>query len=67
MQFYSRHGLGASPVLHDGLLIMPFDGSNPIAAAGAWPKVSDEEKLGWQIPWDKAFIAALDIKTGKRV
>jgi outer membrane protein assembly factor BamB len=46
---------------------MPFDGSNPTSAAGAWPKVSDEEKLGWQIPWDKAFIAALDVKSGKRV
>jgi outer membrane protein assembly factor BamB len=67
VQFYSRHGLGASPLLHDGLLIMPFDGSNPTSAAGAWPKVSDEEKLGWQIPWDKAFIAALDVKSGKRV
>ena len=67
VQFYSRHGLGASPLLHDGLLIMPFDGSNPIAAAGVYPKVSDEEKLGWQIPWDKAFLAALDIKTGKRI
>jgi outer membrane protein assembly factor BamB len=67
VQFYSRHGLGAAPLLHDGLLIMPFDGSNPTSAAGAWPKVSDEEKLGWQIPWDKAFIAALDVKSGKRV
>lgn len=46
---------------------MPFDGSNPIGAAGVYRKVSDEEKLGWQIPWDKAFIAALDTKTGKRV
>ena len=23
--FYSRHGLGASPVLEDGLLVMPWD------------------------------------------
>jgi hypothetical protein len=23
VQHYSRHGLGASPILHDGLLIMP--------------------------------------------
>ena len=67
VQFYSRHGLGASPLLHDDLLIMPFDGSNPIATAGPWPNVSNEEKLGWQIPWDKAFIAALDVKTGRRV
>ncbi len=67
VQFYSRHGLGASPALHGNLLIMPFDGSNPIGAPGVYPKVSDEEKLGWQIPWDKSFIAALDTKTGKRV
>jgi outer membrane protein assembly factor BamB len=65
--FYSRHGLGASPLLHEGLLIMPYDGSNPIGAAGVYPNVSDEEKLGWQIPWDKSFITALEIKTGKRV
>ena len=67
VQFYSRHGLGASPLLHDGLLIMPYDGSNPIGTPGNYPQVSDEERLGWQIPWDKAFIAALDAKTGKRV
>ncbi len=67
VQFYSRHGLGASPLVYSNLVIMPFDGSNPIGAAGVYPKVSDEEKLGWQIPWDKAFIAALDTKTGKRI
>jgi outer membrane protein assembly factor BamB len=67
VQFYSRHGLGASPLLHEGLLIMPYDGSNPIGKPGNYPQVSDEERLGWQIPWDKAFIAALDAKTGKRV
>ncbi len=66
VKFYSRHGLGASPLLYSNLLIMPYDGSNPIGSAGVYPKVSDEEKLGWQIPWDKAFVAALDIKTGKR-
>lgn len=64
--FYSRHGLGASPVLVDGLLIMPYDGSNRVAAAGQWPKVSDEERLGWQIPWDRAEVVALDAATGKR-
>lgn len=67
VQFYSRHGLGASPLLHGGLLIMPYDGSNPIGSPGTYPKVSDEERLGWQIPWDKSFIAALDTKTGRRV
>ena len=67
VQFYSRHGLGASPLVYSNLVIMPFDGSNLIGAPGVYPKVSDEERLGWQIPWDKAFIAALDTRTGKRV
>lgn len=67
VKFYSRHGLGASPVLHDGLLIMPYDGSNRVATAGQWPNNSPEEQLGWRTPWDKAEIAALDVATGKRV
>lgn len=66
VQFYSRHGLGASPILYDGLLIMPYDGSNRVGTAGPWPKNSDEERLGWQIPWGKSEIVALDAKTGKR-
>jgi outer membrane protein assembly factor BamB len=65
--FYSRHGLGASPMLYGDLLIMPYDGSNPVTAAGNWPKVDDNERTGWQIPWDKALLVALDVKTGKRV
>ena len=67
VQFYSRHGLGASPILYNELLIMPYDGSAQVAAAGNYPQVSDTERTGWQIPWDKSFIAALDTKTGKRV
>jgi outer membrane protein assembly factor BamB len=64
---YSRHGLGASPIVYKNLFIMPFDGSNRVAEPGKWPNNSDEEKLGWRIPWDKAFILALDAHTGKRV
>ncbi len=67
VKFYSRHGLGASPVLHGNHVIMPFDWSNPIGTPGTYPKVTDEERLGWQIPWDKSFVAALDATTGKRV
>ena len=67
VQFYSRHGLGASPIIYDDLLIMPYDGSNRIGTPGTWPNNSAEERLGWQIPWDKALVAALDVKTGKRV
>jgi len=67
VQFYSRHGLGASPTIHGALLIMPYDGSNRVTAPGQWPNNPPEERLGWQIPWDKAEIVALDLKTGKRV
>ena len=65
--FYSRHGLGASPILHEGLLIMPYDGSQRVDQAGNWPNNSDFERTGWQIPWDKSFLVALDARTGKRV
>src|SRR6185436_1362656 len=64
--FYSRHGLGASPLLYDGLLIMPYDGSNQVGSPGTYPKVTGDERLGWQIPWDRALLVALDVKTGKR-
>lgn len=67
VEFYSRHGLGASPLLHGGLLIMPYDGSNRTDKPGQYPNNTPEERLGWQLPWDQSFIAALDVKTGKRV
>ncbi len=67
VQFYSRHGLGASPILYGDLLIMSYDGSTPVSAAGNYPQVSDTERTGWQIPWDKALVVALDTKTGRRV
>jgi outer membrane protein assembly factor BamB len=65
VDFYSRHGLGASPLLHEGLLIQAYDGSSSNFLAA--DKVTDAERVGWQIPWDQAFVAALDTKTGKRV
>jgi outer membrane protein assembly factor BamB len=67
VQFYSRHGLGASPLIYENLLIMPYDGSNPVSAAGNYPNNTPEERLGWQLPWDRAIIVALDRKTGTRV
>jgi len=67
VRFYSRHGLGASPVLHGNLLIMPFDGSNRVEKAGEWPNNSQDEQLGWRTPWDRAEIIALNTATGKRV
>jgi outer membrane protein assembly factor BamB len=57
VKFYSRHGLGASPVLYENLLIMPFDGSNP----------PPEEKIGWKIPWDEARIVGLDKNSGDAI
>lgn len=53
--FYGQHGLGASPILYKDLLIMPRDGSSD----------GPDEKLGWQTPWDRSFLLALDKKTGK--
>lgn len=54
-KFYGQHGLATSPILHDGLLIMARDGSSD----------SDDKQLGWQTPWDQAYVLALDAKTGK--
>lgn len=53
--FYGQHGLGTSPVLHDGLLIMARDGSSD----------GEDKKLGWQTPWDQSYVLALDAKTGQ--
>lgn len=54
--FYGEHGLGTSPILHRGLLIMARDGSSE----------GEDKKLGWQKPWDQSFVLALDTKTGKQ-
>jgi outer membrane protein assembly factor BamB len=53
--FYSHHGLGASPVLHGGSLILAYDGSSG----------GPDNKVGWKTPWDGAFLVALDPATGK--
>jgi len=54
VEFHSLHGLGASPILVDDLLIMPFDGSS-----------SNKKELGWKIPWDQAVLLAVHVETGK--
>jgi outer membrane protein assembly factor BamB len=56
VKYYSRHGLGASPILYQDLLIMPVDHSTTDMS---------QERLGWQLPWDQSYILALDKKTGK--
>jgi outer membrane protein assembly factor BamB len=59
-RFYSRHGLGASPLLEDGLLVMPWDWSTDPDKEGA-----DKERVGWQLPWDRSYVFALNTETGK--
>jgi len=53
--YYSQHGLAVSPVLYEDLVIVPFDWSSPGPNKG----------VGWQTPWDKAVILAVDTNTGK--
>ncbi|HNS19677.1 MAG TPA: PQQ-binding-like beta-propeller repeat protein [Sedimentisphaerales bacterium] len=53
--YYSQHGLATSPVLYKDLVIVVFDWSSP----------GPDKKIGWEIPWDKAVILALDKSTGK--
>lgn len=55
--FYSQHGLGASPILVDGLVLQPRDGSSD----------GEDKTLGWQKPWDRSFLLALDARTGRTV
>jgi outer membrane protein assembly factor BamB len=55
-KFYGQHGLATSPILHDGMLIMARDGSSD----------GEDKTLGWQKPWDGAYLLALDTKTGKQ-
>jgi outer membrane protein assembly factor BamB len=52
---YSQHGLGASPILEHGLLIMSRDASSE----------GEDKKVGWQKPWEESFLVALDAATGK--
>jgi outer membrane protein assembly factor BamB len=54
VKFFSQHGLGASPVVYEDLVIMPFDGSSP-----------DEDTIGFKKGWDGAVVLALDKATGK--
>jgi outer membrane protein assembly factor BamB len=53
--FYSKHGLGESPIVHQDLVIMPFDGSSP----------GPDIEVGWKKPWDRAMVVAFDAATGK--
>jgi len=54
LRFYGQHGLGSSPILRRGLLVMARDGSSD----------GEDKSLGWQKPWDQSYLAALDAGTG---
>ena len=56
VRFHSLHGLGASPILSNGRVVMPFDGSS-----------RDQKEVGWKVPWDQAVLLAIDSNTGKTV
>ena len=56
VSFHSLHGLGASPILSNGRVVMPFDGSS-----------RDQKEVGWKVPWDQAVLLAIDSNTGKTV
>jgi len=53
-EYYSEHGLAVSPILYRDLLIVPFDHSSS----------GPDKRLGWQKPWDKAVILALNKNSG---
>jgi len=55
LKYYSHHGLGVSPILYDDLLILAVNPSNR----------EEPKLLGWQTPWDKSYLLALDKNTGK--
>jgi outer membrane protein assembly factor BamB len=55
VKHYSEHGLGSSPILYRDTLIMAFDGSSR----------GPDQAVGWQKPWDQAFLLGLNKKTGK--
>jgi outer membrane protein assembly factor BamB len=52
--FYSQHGLASSLLLYQDLVIQARDGSS-----------AEDKELGWQRPWDQAYILALDVRTGR--
>jgi len=55
IKFYSQHGLSASPILYNDLLIATIDHSSR----------GPDKYVGWQKPWDQSFVVALDTGTGK--
>ncbi len=56
IEHYSFHGLAASPILYNGMLIMAYDGSSD----------GEDYLVGFKKPWQGAVILAVDKKTGKQ-
>jgi outer membrane protein assembly factor BamB len=54
--YYSQHGMGTSPVLYKDTLFVSWDWSTP---------TGPDMRVGWQKPWDKSYILALDKRSGK--
>ncbi len=54
VEFYSHHGLAASPILYKNLVIMPYDGSSD----------GKDNLVGFKKPWGKAVLLAVDKTTG---
>jgi outer membrane protein assembly factor BamB len=52
--YYGQHGLAVSPRLFGGLLVVQYDGSSR----------GEDKRVGFQKPWDKSFLVALDGRTG---
>ena len=55
VKYFSLHGLAQSPVLYQELLVMAFDGTS----------TGPDKDVGFQKPWDGAFVVALDKRTGR--
>ena len=54
-QFYVKHGLASSPVVHGDFVLMNCDGTSTNPAT---------PRVGWQTQWDGSYVLALDKKTG---
>ena len=55
LKFYSQHGMGTSPILYGDLFLLAVNHTNR----------EEPKKLGFQEPWDKSYLLALDKNTGK--
>jgi outer membrane protein assembly factor BamB len=55
-KFYSQHGLASSPIVYRDLVIMARDGSSD----------GPDKTLGWQKPWDRSYLVALDARSGQQ-